>query len=198
MPARRRLSRRAAGKQEEAGTAMETGDEGARAATTGAGGHIGPLLDRLRESDWRARQEAAFALGRAGREAVAPLTALLGDADAGWEARGHAALALRGIGDAAAVPALLDALMDEAWQVRGYAAWALGALGDRSAVRRLIEAYHQDGNEHCSVRNWIVEALGELGDADAVELLRQAAEQDPEGGVRAAAERALRRVEHGG
>lgn len=54
--------------------------------------------------------------------------------------RRNAAIVLGNQGDAAAVPALIDALQDNSSLVRGAAAWALGKLAG-TAARRALEAH---------------------------------------------------------
>jgi HEAT repeat protein len=71
---------------------------------------------------------------------VPPLVAVLGDKDA--DVRASAALALGRIGDARAVPLLIDVFkyQDPDNWVRQNAAEALGAIGDARAVAPLIAA----------------------------------------------------------
>ncbi|MGC8880568.1 MAG: HEAT repeat domain-containing protein, partial [Anaerolineae bacterium] len=75
------------------------------------------------------------------------------------DVRQAAARALGKIGDAAAVPALIEALRDEDEDVRQAAAEALGKIGDAAAVPALIEALR---DEDMWVRRAAAEALGKI------------------------------------
>jgi len=153
------------------------------------------LVTLLKDDHWKTRQEACFALGAMGSQAVEPLLAVAGDAGLDEYARGHAMLALREIGDRRAYEPLLAALSAEEWQVRGYAARALGVFRDESAIEPLIATYHRDDTEHCSVRNWVASSLHEIGDPAALDFLREIAENDVDGGVKATARRAVADIE---
>ena len=100
--------------------------------------------------------------------------------------RQNAAEELGNIGNAAAVPALIEALNDEHW-VRRYAAEALGKIGDAAAVPALIEALKA---ESMHLNQDIIEALGKIGDAAAAPSLL-AIFEGYGGGVRAMAAAAL-------
>lgn len=154
-------------------------------------GDLFALIAFLKDEDWRLRQLATFVLGKMGESVTTSLLSVLEDTSLSPDTRGHAAIALREIGDVRAFESLLACLKDEAWQVRGYAAYALGRYRDARAVEPLLTCLREDANEHCSVRNWIVQSLGEIGDPRAVETLRDVAENDPDHGVRASARRAL-------
>ncbi|MDA1190171.1 MAG: HEAT repeat domain-containing protein [Candidatus Poribacteria bacterium] len=171
------------------------GELKSRIDTAVSNNDIPALIDMLKEDNWKVCQEACFALSEMGSNAVEPLIGVVSDGEAGWSARGHAALALRNIGDARAVDPLLSALEDDEWEVRGYASWALGRFGDARAVEPLKKVYERDDNEKCSVRNWVVGSLGEIGDAGALEFLHKVVEEDPDHGVRASARRAVAALE---
>jgi epoxyqueuosine reductase len=66
-------------------------------------------------------------------------------------------VALGNIGNAQAVPALIDALHDYEPLVRGHAAWALGRIGGEEAIRALHEAREIEQDEE--VRKEILCAL---------------------------------------
>ena len=88
---------------------------------------VEPLIDALRDDDWRVRAYAAWALGVArDRRATSSLLPLLRDRV--WRMRAMAAFALAEIADPAAHEAMLDALGDPAWQVRVEAVHYLGAM----------------------------------------------------------------------
>ncbi len=106
------------------------------------------LIRLLADGEARVRRRAALAAGRVGlREAVDPLTPLL-TADPEPDVRAMAAFALGLIGDAAARPALLQALADADPVVQGRAAEALGAIADRTdatAVAQMVQAHIKAG-----------------------------------------------------
>jgi len=116
---------------------------------------IEPLMDALRDPDWRVRAYAAWALGVAGDpRAVAPLIPLLGDPV--WRLRAMAAMALRTTGAPRAADTLAAALHDPAWQVRVEAVAYFGALRE-ARFRRLVEPLLSD--PHIAVRLAAAEAL---------------------------------------
>ena len=89
---------------------------------------VAPLIEALRDDDWRVRAYAAWALGVArDRRATAPLLPLLHDRV--WRMRAMAAFALAEIADPTAHDAMLDALGDPAWQVRIEAVRYIRAMG---------------------------------------------------------------------
>ena len=102
------------------------------------------LIRLLADTEARVRRRAALAAGRVGlREAVDPLTPLL-TADPEPDVRAMAAFALGLIGDAAARPALVQALADADAVVQGRAAEALGTIADRSdgtAVAQMVQTH---------------------------------------------------------
>ena len=89
----------------------------------------------------------------------------------GYSVRESAVEALRRIGDAEAVPGLLEALHDADADVRWAAAAALERIGDAAAVPGLLAAL-RDAN--AGVRRAAAEMLGQIGDAAAVPGLLQA------------------------
>ncbi len=138
-------------------------------------------------------QEAARALARIGRAAVAPLMAAL--ADPASTVRRHAAVALGLFDDrvaaAPAVPRLVATLADAEWQVRRSAVWALGESGDRDVMGPVS---HSLADAHPRVRATAARALGEIDDARAVDALI-AALRDTDQEVRAMAAWALGEIE---
>jgi transcriptional regulator with XRE-family HTH domain len=97
------------------------------------------MIERLKHTDSRERQNAAMGLGRASNtEAVSALIEALSDLDAG--VRLLAAEGLGKIGRIAAVEALIQALQDDDKRVQKYAAQSLGEIGDKSAMPALIQA----------------------------------------------------------
>lgn len=91
--------------------------------------------------------------------------------EARYVLRGRAADALGMIGDAAAVPALIEALGDEVDAVRGRAASALGKIGDSRATEPLLAMLR---DEDVWLRWAAADALGALGDPVAAIPLLEA------------------------
>lgn len=85
--------------------------------------------------------------------------------------RQYLTLVLGKLGDARAVPLLIDALRDPVVETRIYALIALAELRDRRAVPAIIEATRDQEKD---VRKTAVYALGEIGDARAVPVLESA------------------------
>ena len=113
-----------------------------------------PLIALLRDSDDRARWEAAEALTQIGLPAVEPLIAAFKDSE--WKVRQVAASALGTIGDARAVEPLIAALKDSDKDVRQLVVQALGKIGEATAVEPLIAAL-KDSDEYvriCAARHW--------------------------------------------
>ncbi|MGB0385033.1 MAG: HEAT repeat domain-containing protein, partial [Ardenticatenaceae bacterium] len=142
-------------------------DSYVRLATANALGEATPvpyLITTLFDSDWRAHQAAANALGQIGEAAAVPhLINALSDSES--HVREEAANALGQIGEAAAVPHLINALSDSDGSVRWRAVKALGQIGEAAAVFHLIRAL-SDSNWH--VREAAAKALGQIGEAAAV------------------------------
>ena len=151
-------------------------DPEVRRAATGALGFaslaelplvLGALCERLEDSAWQVREEAATTLGKV-TDLAAP----------GSDMRSAAGTALR------------RAMEDDYWQVRLRAARSLGRLRDLLALDVLVETLvHQVGN----LRKEAAIALGEIGDARAARAL-QAAAADPDPEVRKAVRIALERL----
>jgi HEAT repeat protein len=108
----------------------------------------------------------------------------------GYSVRESAVEALGRIGDAEAVPGLLEALHDADADVRWAAAAALERIGDAAAVPGLLEALH---DADADVRWAAAAALERIGDAAAVPGLL-AALRDANAGVRRAAAEMLGQI----
>ncbi len=109
------------------------------------------------------RREAARHLGDlAAKEAVKPLTRLLGDETE--EARISAAIALGKIGDREAIPALLHVLADPVSLVRERTIMALGEIGDPAAIPHLMPLLHSESKW---IRMAAIYALSLIEDEDA-------------------------------
>ena len=95
-----------------------------------------PLLESLKDSDWRVRLRATEALGELGLPGAIPdlIDVLTKDPDTAI--RQDSARALGKIGDAQAVDALIQASEDE--RLRTWIIEALGKIGDRRALRFLL------------------------------------------------------------
>lgn len=105
------------------------------------GALVEPLLESLRDDDWRIRAYAAWALGVSrDRRATAPLVALLDDPI--WRMRAMAAYGLSEIADPVARPAMQRALSDRAWQVRLCAVDYFAALHERDVLRAMTDDRH--------------------------------------------------------
>lgn len=101
-------------------------------------GHAGlpPLLEVLKDSDWRVRLRATEALGELGLPGAIPDLLHLLAQDPDTAIRQDAARALGKIGDAEAVDALIQASDND--RLRTYAIEALGGIGDRRALGFLL------------------------------------------------------------
>lgn len=145
-------------------------------------------LQLIRTGDANRRWQAAFELSRVIRGRQDPglrdprlaseMTALFGAAgDDDPRVRRFLALALGRLGDAQAVPALVDYLEsarrgEEADpETRVYAVWALGAIGDAAAIPELLKVA---ADEDAGLRKTAVHALGVFRTADATAALEKA------------------------
>jgi ribosomal protein L40E len=112
---------------------------------------------------------AIYCLREYGTHAVEPLINVL-RTDADPDARFGAAHTLGIIGDAAAIPALIDALSDPEPAVRYWAVDALGKLGAEAAVKaigKLLKDRHQGVRAHAA------EALRRIGTPQAKRALER-------------------------
>ncbi len=142
-------------------------------------------LNEIRAGSENRRWQAAFELSKiitmetekTRMEGLVPemIDAFENAADDDERIRHYLALSLGHLGDASAVPVLMDALRDDDPATRLYAGWALGNIGDRRAVPALLA---QAGDEDPGVRKIVVYALGAIGDESAIPQL-QAALSDP-------------------
>ncbi|MEM2908722.1 MAG: HEAT repeat domain-containing protein, partial [Candidatus Bilamarchaeaceae archaeon] len=123
-------------------------------------------VHQLKDKEGKVRERAAKALGKIGvnEEQLKEITRMFEEGKT-WEERNGAAIALGKIGDARAVPALIDALKDKNEDVRYGAAWALGEIAEKggdcsAAVPALIDALKDEKRD---VREGAAEALGKIG-----------------------------------
>jgi len=160
------------------------------------------------DADGDVRAAAIDALGRLGDEAIERYLAETVETTtdgAAWvrsealaatleepvpELRIAAVTLLGRVGDAAAVPAVVDRLADEDHRVRERAARACGRLGDPRAVTPLLERADDDV---AAVRREVATALGSIG-GDAAASGLSTMVDDPGSGVRRAAVTALGEV----
>jgi HEAT repeat protein len=116
---------------------------------------------------WRARKNAAWALGHLGGAGNELISALK---DPAWQVRTEAAYALfqSGGNNREVIDALTFALLDRAWQVREQAAVALGHKADRQAWLALFDALRDDDER---VRESAATALGNRAADPEVQFL---------------------------
>ena len=115
------------------------------------------LLDALHSPEREVRRAAARALiGHAGIDALPSLIQASADQDV--EVRQAVVAAMGELGDARAIPPLLDRLAhDPAAQVRAEAAFRLGKIGTVDLVKPLRQAATSDGD--VQVRRWAAAAV---------------------------------------
>ncbi|MFH1725287.1 MAG: PorV/PorQ family protein [Elusimicrobiota bacterium] len=165
----------------------------AEAEAASAPGTFAYFARALENGDEYERYEAVEGLGEmGGGRAVKLLVASLKDEYA--SVRAHAAMALGKLGVKSAVGPVLELLKDRDKDARLGAIIALGLLRDRRAVRPLTGML-RDG--HPDVRMNAATVLGYFGGLSAIRAL-EGALKDEDGRVRAAAEKALKRLEEAG
>ncbi|GAB4206178.1 MAG: hypothetical protein Fur006_63040 [Coleofasciculaceae cyanobacterium] len=123
---------------------------------------VAPLIEKLTDTDFRIRHDAADAIVKIGSPAVPFLINALKNEDKQVRWRAASALADIGAEASAAVPALITALHDADEYIRRIATYALGKIGPEAstAVPDLIEAL-QDSDR--SLRLVAAYALGKIG-----------------------------------
>ena len=89
--------------------------------------------------------------------------------------RQYLTLVLGKLGDARAVPVLVEALKDPVVETRIYALIALGELRARGAVLEVMDAARDEDKD---VRKTAVYALGEIGDPRAIPVLEAALNEE--------------------
>ena len=94
--------------------------------------------------------------------------------------RRYLALAMGGLQDPRAVPALQEAIQDEDSQTAFYSIWAIGNIGDKESTPMIIEALE---NSDSGIRIISAYVLGALGDSRSIPPL-QAHLEDSEAEVR--------------
>jgi len=111
-------------------------DEAVGALKTLAQASLAPLLEALKNADWRIRLRATEALGELGLPEAIPDLLLALDQDPDTAVRQDAARALGKIGNGDSVEALIHAAEDG--RLRSCAIEALGRIGDRRALGFLL------------------------------------------------------------
>ena len=116
---------------------------------------VAPLIESLRDDDWRIRAYATWALGWSGDARATPaIMPLLSESN--WRVRAMAAHAIANLGDPVAKSVMLEHLDDPAWQVRTEVVHYLAATGGDRAT---FEAMRED--RHMAVRAAAERALSE-------------------------------------
>jgi len=113
-----------------------------------------PLIEAIRDEDWRVRYEVVKIIGELEEEkAIGPLIEALKDASR--DVRGEAAQALMKMGSKAVEP-LIEALEEGDREVRVWIVCILGKLGDKRAIKPLMERLK---DEDWTVREFAKDAL---------------------------------------
>ncbi|HEY9830549.1 MAG TPA: HEAT repeat domain-containing protein [Stenomitos sp.] len=125
---------------------------------------VSPLIEKLTDTDFRVRHDAADAIAKIGSPAVPFLIDALKAENQQVRWRAASALADIGAEASAAVPTLLITLHDQDEYIRRIAAYALGKIGPEAstAVPDLIEALHDSDR---NLRLVAAYALGKIGSA---------------------------------
>lgn len=121
---------------------------------------VGGLAEALKDEDARVRGWAAEALGKSEKQAQSATLGLCGvlrDSDT-W-ARNRACYSLGEIGDARAVPHLIEKLDDAEGDVREAAGSALGVIGGPAAKDAIPQLREQLEDSHKEAREAAREAL---------------------------------------
>jgi HEAT repeat protein len=135
------------------------GQEAAAALVAIGSGALEPLLKSLKQPQWIARRNAAWALGALDdQRAVKPLIDALSDSEP--DVRAQAAWALGALEDNAALAKLTETLKDNDARVRRQSAWALGVMADSRATSGLVVALK---DPDAGVRRQAAWALGNIG-----------------------------------
>jgi HEAT repeat protein len=132
---------------------------------------VEPLIRALENAEVWLAPRIADILARHGDAVVAPLIAVLNEANH-RPARAWAANVLGEVRAQRAFPSVVRLLDDPEDEVRGKAATALGRIGDRRAVGHLVDRLLSDPTPF--VRARISVALGQLGGPEVIERLVRA------------------------
>lgn len=135
------------------------GQEAAAALVSIGSRAFDPLVKTLKQPQWIARRNAAWALGALDDpRAVKPLITALSDSEP--DVRAQAAWALGALDSAAALEKLTETVKDSDPRVRQQTAWALGVIGDSRATSVLLGALK---DADAGVRRQAAWALGNIG-----------------------------------
>ncbi len=138
---------------------------------------INSLVSLLSNKDDKVRRKARKSLVVIGKPAVSSLSEVLQNSDV-YKARWEAAKALGAIGDAAAIPTLVNALEDTESDVVWLAAEALKKFR-KTAWPELLSALIKRGSESVTLRNaahHVLRTQREKGNHDLLEALRKSLE----------------------
>jgi HEAT repeat protein len=138
---------------------------------------IGPLVDALGDESDKAADAAGRALVQVGTPAVESLLSYLQEEEHAASGAWRAASTLGEIGDAHAVPALIEALQNRSLLTRRYAARALGQIGDPRALPALAIALR---DEHKDVRSAATGALAAFGESALEAVVAALRDKRPE------------------
>ena len=137
---------------------------------------VAPLVEALRtDPDFFVCETVTWALVRCGWAAVEPVIALLDDESA--RARARAAHALSKLGDARAVPALIDRLNEQELAVREKCVLALGQLGGDAAMDALVALL---GDQQPELATAVSRALESCGERALPALVARVGDRDPD------------------
>ena len=152
---------------------------------------VSELVDALEHQDPYLRKNAVSLLGVLGSDAaVAPLSRLLGS-DPAVDVRCAAAAALGDIGDARAVPGLVQALSTPDEDIRYSVVTALGKVGGEAAAEALLRILNSADTD---LRGYAAEALGHTRSPGAVGPLIDVLKTGKDVFVRRSAAEALGRI----
>ena len=126
-------------------------------------------VENLHHPHLRTRLETAQKLIQSGKAALPILLSAFAHPEV--EVRWRAAALTGWIGDAGAIPALVDLSDGAGYEIKLNCVWALGQIGHASAVPPLLNIFHADENESPDIRYAAALALLRLGQRD---ILRQA------------------------
>lgn len=119
-------------------------------------------VNAFNDAEMSVRYATMQAYIEAGRESVETLSAALmpGNEEIRW----RAAATLAWIGDAAAIPALVEASAGAEYELKFNCIWGLGQMGNPAAIPALLAIVQADETESPDVRYNAAQALVRLGE----------------------------------